>query len=97
MLLCAQAFDDLIYNGGGIGLVVEAEGIGGDCWLTAFDLALCFFEMGLKGWPGFSSSGQLFHFLMSLEKMVERVMMINPMLISWICVSVVSATLAMFV
>ena len=96
MLLCAQAFDDLIDDGGGVGLAVEAQGIGGDDWLTAFDLALLFFEMGLKCWPGFSSSGRLFHFLMSLEKMVDRVMMIKPMLINWVCVSVALAASVMF-
>ena len=39
-LLCAQAFDDLVDNGGGLGLAVEAQGIGGYDWLTALDIAL---------------------------------------------------------
>ena len=33
---------------------------------------------------------------MSLEKSVDRVMMIRPMLMSWVCVSVDSAASAMF-
>ena len=53
MLLCTQAFDDLVDDGGGVGLAVKTQGIGGYDWLTALDVALRFFEMGLKGWPGF--------------------------------------------
>ena len=53
MLLCAQVFDDLVDDGGGIGLAVEAQGIGGDDWLTALDVALSFSEMCFEGCPGF--------------------------------------------
>ena len=52
-LLCAQAFDDLVNHGGGIGLAVEAQGIGGYDLLTALDVALRFFEMRFEGCPGF--------------------------------------------
>ena len=56
LLFGAQAFDDLIDDGGGIGLAVEAKGICGDGRrLTSFNLALCFFEVGFECWPGFFS------------------------------------------
>ena len=54
LLFGAQAFDDLIDDGGGVlGMAVEAEEICGDGWLAAFNLALCFLEVGFKSWPGF--------------------------------------------
>ena len=54
-LLCGETFNYLVDDGGCIYLVVIAEGIGRDCRLTAFDVALCLFEVILERRPGFFS------------------------------------------
>jgi hypothetical protein len=68
LLFGAQAFEDLVDDGGGVSLAMEAEGICGNGRLTLFDVALSFLEVGFECWPGYSASGLLFYFLMSLEK-----------------------------
>ena len=55
LLFDAQAFDDLVDNGGSVGLVMESEGICGDGQLTLFDVSLRFLEMGFERWPSFFS------------------------------------------
>jgi hypothetical protein len=95
-LLCGEMFNYLVDDGGCIYLVMIAEEIGRDCWLTAFDVALCLFKAIFERRPGFSAASFPCHFLMSLAKSVERVMMMSPMLISWVGVSAELAASAMF-
>ena len=94
MLFCAQAFDNLIDDG--IGLAVEAEGIGGGGWLTALDLALRFFEMGLEGWPGFVVLWSAVPLSDVAREDGGAGDDDQPMLISWVFVSAASAASAMF-
>lgn len=84
-----QAVDDFIdKTSGGIRLFGKTKGIGGEGRLTLLDDLLRSLEVFLEMWPVFSASGLACHFWRSLEKMVDLVMIMMPMLIS--C-SVVSA------
>ena len=46
-----QSLDDLVDDGDGVCLPVETEGIGGDGWLTSFDIPLRFSEMDFESRP----------------------------------------------
>jgi hypothetical protein len=85
----AQTFDDLVDDGGGIRLVVETDGI---CFMSRW----ASLKWDLSAGQVFSVSSLLCHFLMSLEKIADRVMMMRPMLMSWVGVSADSAASAMF-
>jgi hypothetical protein len=51
VVMRGQLFDDLVDDGGGVCLAMEAKGIGRDGWLTSFDVPLRFFEMGFERRP----------------------------------------------
>jgi hypothetical protein len=86
ILLGGQSVDNLFDDGGCVRLSTETEGIGGDGQLTPFNFLLISFcaslKLVLKPGQVLSTSGLLFRFRMSLEKMVDLVMRMSPMLMS---------------